>query len=191
MDVVFAGCGALGSWVAMMLAVNTQLGTALLLDDDVIGEENLVTTPYYAHQVGVRKVIALAEMLCRKGIDAVGIHGTVSDPLNLRLYGISHGNYIIVDTFDNRDARLCTRGPSTVHAGVSVNRTGAVVWDARWTPPPPVGLERGNNPICTRHAGAQILQLTAAHTACAIRAFIEIGSQLDTPMILESGEAIR
>jgi len=190
----FAGCGALGSWAAMMLAGNTDIDEMWLFDDDVVEDGNIATTVYLTHQVGVPKAIALAELLYRKDVNAVPINGTINSHRDIFDILPLPPDFTVIDTFDNREARMCTYPPgiwvNTLHAGVSEARTGAVVWHVNWKIPPPSGYGRNENPICTRHLGAQILQLTAAHTAAAIRRTIE-GEHVDVPMILESGEVIR
>lgn len=197
--IALAGCGALGSWIAMMIAGNTPIDEMWLFDDDAIEDGNLATTVYLEHQVGAQKTVALAEMLYRKGVDGIPISGEVKSHRDIFSHAPIPKDFIVVDTFDNREARMCTYPPSiegriwplTLHAGVSIQRTGAVIWHQRWTPPPESEYGRNENPVCTRHLGAQILQLTAAHAASSIRSFAASGKAMDVPMILESGEVIR
>jgi hypothetical protein len=63
--VAVVGCGGIGSWVALDLAL---VGTRelLLIDPDALEATNLNRTPYYLKQVGCLKVTALAELIANR-----------------------------------------------------------------------------------------------------------------------------
>jgi hypothetical protein len=168
-----------------------------LFDDDLIEEHNLATTIYMQHQLGHQKANALAEMLFRKGVETViPLTSTVRSfrDITFTMGGGAHlhEDLLVIDTFDNREARMCTGEAgwvNTIHAGVSVERTGAILWHQYWKPPSGE-FKRGENPICTRHVGAQIIQLTAAHVARVVRVFLDTGERINVPVILENGRLV-
>jgi hypothetical protein len=144
----------------------------LLIDDDVIGEENISTSAYFSFQVGVAKVDALAEMLIRKGATANSRRITLKRP-------IWQPDALIVDTFDNSEARGITwhSAENIVHVGVGEGRTGEVTWDANWSPPE--GPPRGENPVCTHLLGRSILRFTAVVAVGIIEEFLDTGNRRD------------
>lgn len=188
MNVAIAGCGALGSWTAWMLAGSPEIQVMVLIDGDRIEEHNLATTVYMEHQIGHGKALALAEMLYRKGHgDTIPVFARIEMYPQISVSLPGREPYLIVDTFDNVPSRKCTGTPGwtdTVHVAVSEQRTGSVIWHQHWRPP---RQTRGENPVCTHHLGAQIIQLTAAHAARVIRRFLQTGERMDVPIILESG----
>lgn len=165
-----------------------------LYDDDRIEDTNLITSPYMSHQLGVLKVNALAEMLYRKNVHARVCSATIQSRDDMMGSAVTK-RQVVVDTFDNREARLCTRPGGhryesrilTLHAGVSAQQTGSVEWDQHWTPPPVSEFGRGDNPVCTHMLGASILQLTAVHAALALRTLLVDNRLINYPMITLEG----
>ena len=88
-----------------------------------------------------------------------------------------------VNAFDNVDARaaackLYNDFPRfrLIHAGVSADRTGEILWNKDYKLPT-VRVPRGHNPICTHELGASILRFTAALCANIIEDWIETGNE--------------
>ena len=167
---IIAGCGALGSQIALHLAVPDR--RFLLIDDDRVEEHNIGTSAYSLHHVGALKASVLAELLWRKC--------EAQSETNTRTLDRNYGFYaagLIIDTFDNVESRALTRGYTTLHVGVSEQRTGAVTWDEDYTLPTSQ-YARGDNPICTHHLGRRILRFTAAVAAEAAERFLETGEKV-------------
>jgi len=146
-NIYVAGCGALGSQIAMHLALNDDV-TFILIDNDRVGSENIGTSAYDRHQVNMMKATALSELLWLRGC-------AFTEP---QVRFIDHSlvvnhEHLIIDTFDNISARECTCGMSTIHVGVSVDRTGIILWDDSYTLPEE---QEGGNPVCFP-AGTMIL----------------------------------
>lgn len=168
MKIIIAGCGALGSRVALDLALNEDV-VFILVDNDRVGEENIGTSAYDRHQVGMPKAIALSELLWLRGC-------AETDPA-IRFVDSKMewaGDYLVVDTFDNVQAREHTCGMNTVHIGVSTDRTGIILWDESYTLPeePEDGLH-----ICTHLLGRKILRLTATYAVNVIERYLETGEK--------------
>ena len=176
--IVFAGCGALGSFIAMSIVDPEH--EYLLIDDGRVGEENIGTSAYFRQQVGMWKVDALSELMYHKVGSDLRLHTyktTLIVPVDTILYtGHTNTGNLFVDTFDNSDSRELvynSRDGCAVHVGVSEEHTGAVTWDECWIPPG--GPPRGENPICTHHLGRKILRFTAAVAAGIIENYLEVG----------------
>jgi len=69
--VVVAGCGGVGSWTSLFLAMTGTVQELALVDADVIEEHNLNRTPYRYNQIGQNKAIALAELIVERRPDIV------------------------------------------------------------------------------------------------------------------------
>lgn len=178
------GCGALGSAIALHLALPEN--SFMLIDDDRVSENNVTTgtSVYYHHQIGARKVDCLSEMLWLKGhaiadtraetVDERNVVGMMDAPLN-NIGDIA----IYVDTFDNvASRRLITShfGNPVLHVGVSINRTGMVAWDEDFPLGDPADDEdRYSNPVCTNQLGAPILRLTSVVAVSAIEMYVATG----------------
>lgn len=174
-NIIIAGCGALGSRVALELA-HSEL-TLYLLDDDTVKEQNVHTSAYWRSHIGMRKVDALAEMIYRK---TGGICQTHSKTIERNLYLMPFQTDLVICSFDNQRARnLClSAGMTTLQVGLSAGRTGSVVWD-EWYEQPEVELERGDNVICTNELGVKIIRATVAAACFAISEFLESGCKIN------------
>ncbi len=69
--VVVAGCGGVGSWTSLFLAMTGTVQEIALVDADKIEEHNLNRTPYRYNQIGQNKAIALAELIVERRPDIV------------------------------------------------------------------------------------------------------------------------
>lgn len=171
MRTLIAGCGALGSQIAMHIALPGR--QFVLLDDDRIEDDNILTSAFLTQHVGALKVHVLAEMMYRKaGVAAEVQDTTLTEPPKVDRLDL------VVDTFDNTASRLllCDLSVPTLHVGVSEARTGAVLWDAdfpRWEPE----YVRGRNPVCTHELGRHILRLTAVVAASIIDDYLARGKR--------------
>jgi hypothetical protein len=175
--IVFAGCGALGSQIALNIADPEH--EYVLIDDDRVGPENIGTSAYLSQQIGMWKADALAELLYRKGVHEIEAY---MDTLDMSLYDYfgpaSFDVDLAIDTFDNGEARSLTSSDvfPVIHVGVGDEHTGHVTWDEVWAPDedsPP----RGENPVCTHLLGRPILRFTAAVAAGVIEEFLETGQR--------------
>ena len=160
--ILVAGCGALGSQIALQIA---HLGERfVLIDDDRVEDHNVTTgtSAYSLHHAGALKVVVLAELLWRKcGAEAETDTRTLTmDRMNHQVETLSPDEDLILDTFDNVQSRQFTRYRvvPTLHVGVSENRVGAVQWDEDYALPDSP-YRRGENPVCTHHLGAPSLRL--------------------------------
>lgn len=173
---VLCGCGALGSQIAMHLA-GPEL-SFLLIDDDVVEEHNLATSVYMQHHVGAMKAVVLSEMLVRK-CRVKEVRSSCRTVQGREVRQLAEGATLVIDTFDNVEARACTQGLGvpTLHVGVAENRTGAVIWD-EWYTLPKSRYSRGENPVCTHMLGRPILRFTAAVAARVVERFLETSEKL-------------
>lgn len=169
--IILAGCGAVGSIMAMSLVGTNQRW--ILIDDDRVEADNLATSAYSWEHVGLMKAHALAEMMYRK----VGIGNLEIEVQDRELRGeMSLDNVqVVIDCFDNAQARLLTRSLYTLHVGVSPERIGVVHWEGIYQ----YGnsFRGGHNPVCTHQVGQQIIQLTSAVAAGVVRLFLQTGEQ--------------
>ena len=183
--IIIAGCGALGSQIALHIATPDR--QFLLIDDDRVEEHNIGTSIYSLHHVGALKAVVLAELLYRKcETRSRVVTRTIDKPLDASGFW-AENIALVVDTFDNVEARALTCGLEhvaaaysrvpTLHVGVSEQRTGAVVWDEDYILPESE-YGRGENPVCTHHLGRRILQFTVAVATEAIEHFLETNEQL-------------
>ena len=178
MKILLCGCGALGSQVALHLA-RPEL-EFVLVDDERVEEMNIATSAYGQQHVGMLKVNALATMLWQKCRCRAEAHDrTLVSTSSCWAYSINAD--LIIDAFDNTEARAITSALGKfkfpiVHAGVSQDRTGEILWNKDYKLPT-VRVPRGNNPICTHELGAPILRFTAALCANVVEDWMETGNE--------------
>ena len=177
MKILLCGCGALGSQIALHLA-RPEL-EFVLVDDDRVEEGNVGTSVYGQTHIGQFKVCALASILWQKC-------RCKARDYNITLISSSWIRQIvpdlIIDTFDNTASRYFSHelhrfyGFDVIHAGVSVDRTGEIIWDRDYKITL-VHIPRGENPICTHELGAPILRFTAALCANIVEEWMETGEE--------------
>lgn len=170
--IILAGCGAIGSRIAMELCnLNYEF---LLIDDDTVGPENIGTSAFFQQHIGQNKAVALAELMWRKGrVIAKPYPKTLSKPL-VSLCEPSMVE-LAIDAFDSPRSRLWTiTDLPTIHMGVDMGEVGSAIWDKHYTTPE-VEYERGENPICTRETGDLIIRSTVAVGVYSIRQYLNEG----------------
>jgi len=148
--ITICGAGTLGSNLAENLA-RTGTGILTLIDRDSVEARNLANQAYTQAFVGRPKVKALAEILYR----AVGarITGTNKRLTPGNAGRLLQGSQVVVDTFDNHESRksvaeACRRlSIPCLHAGLSADGCGEVIWDERYAVPPDGGGDPCGEPI--------------------------------------------
>jgi molybdopterin-synthase adenylyltransferase len=175
MKIMFCGCGALGSWIAIDLA--SPRVTLYLLDDDVVSENNILngTSAYSIEHIDAAKAIVLSELVYRKS--QVIAHAAVRTLEAKDRAALSHYD-LIIDTFDNASSRALTYSLDVpvLHAGVSLERTGMVMWDDTF-PLPRDPIPRAENPICTHQAGRAIIRTTAVAATNILQHYLQTGEK--------------
>lgn len=185
--IVFAGCGALGSFIASHLNVPETI-EYVLIDDDVVEEQNIGTSIYEKVMVGIPKVQALGTLLYRRNRRRCRVSKrTIENYIDLRCAAGGHyDDDLVIDTFDNPVARNTTRGNSynVLHCGVSPDFTGSILWDEIY-PELDISFERGENLVCTNQLGASIIRLTAIKSCDIIETYLATGEKLNTGVTLK------
>lgn len=101
--VAIIGCGGLGSNVAEML-VRSGVGRLTLADFDTVDERNLNRQFFFRDQVGMPKVVALAENLQRIRSD-VRLDLVTERVTEANLIGLVRGACAIVEAVDEADVK--------------------------------------------------------------------------------------
>lgn len=182
-SILFAGCGALGSWIALQLSYET-FDQVWLVDDGRVQSHNVANSAYNTRDVGAQKVVALSgKLYVKNNVRAQMINTTVNQSTAL----IAD---IIVDTFDNAEARNVTaRFEQTIHAGISEAKSADIMWNRIYDPHQDTH-PRGQNPVCTHHLGTPIILYTATMTAWSIHRYITTGEKISYH-ITPSGKLIQ
>lgn len=173
MDIIIAGCGAIGSRI--ILEVADRFDNILLIDDDIIEENNIGTSAYYQYAIGAKKTTWLQEQIYYKFGKVVEAYDrTLIRPIGSQFpkSTVIRPGDLIVDSFDNPQARRLTLNPNTLHVGVSQFGSGSVMWNDIY-PEPELDFERGENPVCTNHLGKQIIQLASSVAASVILYYLQ------------------
>lgn len=101
--VAVIGCGGLGSNVAEML-VRSGVGRLMLADFDIVDERNLNRQFFFRNQIGMSKVVALAENLQRIRSD-VRLDLVAERVTEENLIGLVRGACAIVEAVDEADVK--------------------------------------------------------------------------------------
>lgn len=167
------GCGAIGSQLAMHLA-SPEI-KFILVDDDKVAEDNLMTSAFSEAQINVDKSLALAILLWRKNKCSAESHNVTITLDNLGKY--VEKSELAIDCFDNAEARriTCLHYAPTLHVGVSREGTGAITWDIHYKPFD--GAPRGQDTFCTHLAGRGIIRLTSVVAANIVEHFLSTGEK--------------
>lgn len=175
--VAICGCGALGGHAAIHLA-RMGLREIVLIDDDEVHEHNLGTQPFHLQDLGGKKALVLANDLYR-------LTGTCKAvPVVKRLTAQNGGRLlagaaVVLDTFDNHRSRRAVKDASLslglpcLHAGMSGEGTGELVWEPGYVVPPDADLP---DP-CAYPLGLVLVNLTAALAAELVVRFLLTGER--------------
>lgn len=181
MNLIFMGCGALGSQIAMSIHLQDKIEKVVFVDDDKVGPENIGTSYYYLSHVGQHKARVLSSLFYQKWrVEVVSVTRTIEAENDKPKYG----NHLVIDTFDNPRSRIVSIGSAdhVLHAMVGHNQQGSVLWGEDY-PLPEITYERGESGICTNALGATIIRLTAAYAASSIDEFLRNERKFSFPVV--------
>jgi tRNA A37 threonylcarbamoyladenosine dehydratase len=169
------GCGAIGSQLAMHLVRPDIMFH--LYDDDRVTEDNLSTSAFMREQVGTLKTLALSNLLYRKNKGVSLMSAETLNEARYRMMMKPNRPNLVIDCFDNVEARriTCAHFVPTLHVGVSREGTGSVTWDTDFKIFD--GAPRGEDTFCTHLAGRRIIRLTACLAANIVDMYIETGEK--------------
>lgn len=180
--IIIAGCGALGSRIAIDIA-RPEIDM-ILIDYDRVKEENIVTSAYTQQHIGMMKTSALGAMLYHKSkvesfeyrktfnFDVRNIHWSkMMSQLSINPI-LDQSQVLFIDAFDNIQARFFTtiwNKSNTLHASVGLHNLGAIEWNEVYKLP----TSDPDKDICTNMAGRNIIVLTAASAIVSINRFLD------------------
>lgn len=124
LKVILAGCGGVGSWVAIFLAL-AGIQDLTLFDPDILEPHNLNRLPYTPDRCGEKKVDVLSGYL--SGIRADLFVTRVDEPLTPTILDILWDQHVVVDCTDvlqtQKDLYAWSekRGAEYVRVGVTTN----------------------------------------------------------------------
>lgn len=130
------GCGGVGAWVALNLAL-TGVKKIALIDPDRIEEHNLNRTPFCVRHIGVDKVVAISELIFerRNDVYVVPIQKRIEDLNDFEMSEISDAE-IVIDCRDvsstlpsNLESKgIITGGYDGSNITIHINRRSESVW---------------------------------------------------------------
>lgn len=174
----------------------------ILIDDDRVEQENLLISAYDSTEINVLKANALAsKMIFRKGggipimpTSIIPVHKTVQSPkvIQRKLSTLRLADNLIIDTFDNIEARGYTVGfgVPTVHVSIGEHGIGAIEWNDVFNLPTE-GYSRGENPVCTNELGRNLILFTSAVASVIINKFLATGVKESAYVNVDSLEVYR
>lgn len=168
--IILAGCGALGSRIAIELSTPHIDERWHLYDDDIIEKANIGTSAFRLESVGAPKAIALSSAMYLKA-------KTIATPYDATIvssWGLDFDHdTLVIDCLDNAESRAHTIGVAdhVLHCGVGEGGTGLVMWEP-WYELPQNEPPRGENPICTNQLSHAVLQMTSAVAVGVVLKFL-------------------
>ncbi|MDQ7824526.1 MAG: ThiF family adenylyltransferase [Candidatus Eremiobacteraeota bacterium] len=180
---LICGAGTLGGNLAENLA-RMGIKRFTVLDRDRVEERNLANQPYSTADVGQPKAKALAFFLsraCRAEVTSLNkdlVEGN-SDHL-LKDCGL------VIDAFDNSMARGIVKDTAArlsipcVHAGISNDGYGEVIWNERYRVP-----EGGGEDPCERPLSRNLSLLVVSVATEVILAYLEEGTMRNYTVTLK------
>lgn len=181
MKILIAGCGSIGSNLAVDLACDVRDQHEITLVDNGFVEERNVRVgnqQYFINQVGAAKVDALQFNLYRLwSRNATILHAKLSQETARNIispFGL------VIDCLDNIEARSVTteacRTFSTpcIHIGFSPKMTFSILWDEGYVPPEdaPQGFD-----VCELEGAASFIRLVASLGSLTIQEFLKTGKK--------------
>lgn len=154
--IVIAGGGALGSQIAHNIA--RQGLEVHVIDDDKIEVNNIHVSVFNQTHLGKNKSDVVSDIVNNRG--GIGVSHVTTLESKEQILDLEPD--IVIDCFDNLEARAITTGLGvpTLHVGVGKEGNGIAYWDGDYHIPDG-NYKRGDNPVCTNALGAPILRRTA------------------------------
>ena len=179
--VTVCGAGALGANLVEGLA-RSGFGGLKVIDRDRIEEHNLSTQPYARADIGSGKARTLAHQLYRGvGVEVAFEHKELS-PDNC--HKLLRGSELVVDCFDNTEARRCLshysrlKGVPCLHVGLA-GGFAEILWDEVYTVPEPAGQD-----LCDYPLARNLVLLAVAVAAEVVVGFVESGRRRNLTVTL-------
>lgn len=180
--ILIAGCGSLGSNIALMLARHGLPIEFTLLDFDRIEEKNIGNQVYTRRHIGLTKTAALSNILADVGATKVRIANT---RLNTAHWGKQYVIDIAVDAFDNAQSRILLDSDKVLHCGVALGY-GEVKWNSVYVFPKDMPAEG-----CDVQAALTTTMITATMAVESILRFIKTGERLSTAFYLTPMQIVK
>lgn len=188
--IIIAGCGALGSRIAIDIARPDI--PMVLIDHDRVKEENITTSIYTRQHISALKTATLGVILYNKFEFWYRTPSEYHKTVNSELFWISavskvsdftipfSSQILIIDSFDNIEARSYTVDkweypdwPNVLHVSVGLHNIGAVEWDEVYKLPE----TNPDEDICTHMAGRDLIVLTSAVAIRMANLFLDTGEK--------------
>jgi hypothetical protein len=174
MKILICGAGALGSWLSTYLAVDTRDAHKItVLDRDIAEERNIRagTQNYLREQIGLSKVESLQFNIHKFFNRKVEI---IHNDFFRAFYGTTLPYDIVVDCFDNKEAREATsfyadrEKTAILHVGFSPTFTWSVLWDKGYEAPEDAkGLD-----ICELPGASSFVHMVAAIGSLVVQEYL-------------------
>mgnify|MGYP001583868678 CR=1 FL=1 len=168
------GIGAIGSWLCEnLVADNRGQWNITVLDFDKVAERNIVGTQrYFIDDLDFLKTEALQLGLYKALGKEISILSYKLTEFNVK--GIIKDYDLIVDTFDNFDARrvitMASRGiVECLHVGFSENMTFAIEWNDNYQVPSDI---TSNFDVCTLPGASSFIKFVASLGALTVEEFL-------------------
>ncbi|HJQ26444.1 MAG TPA: ThiF family adenylyltransferase [Blastocatellia bacterium] len=180
--VAVCGAGALGANLSENLA-RQGFASLRVIDRDRVEERNLSTQPYYAGDVGGLKAKMLANSLYRAL--GVKVEARVEELNEANAPRLLSDMGLVVDTFDNRAARLavtrfCEAADTPcLHAGLAAGY-GEVIWNENYKVP-----SAAHDDLCDYPLARNLAMLTVAIACETMIRFVATGERRNFTITLD------
>lgn len=180
MKILICGAGAIGSNLAELLTVDIHgQHEVTVLDFDTVEERNVrVGTQFYTHaQIGMPKVEALQYNIYKAHEREINI---INEKLIIQNVELLMDYDLIIDCFDNHDARELTQGArwahEIVHIGFSDKMTFAIEWATDYVVPSDIttGID-----VCEMQGAGSFVKMVAALGSLTVQNYLQNRIQLD------------
>lgn len=177
-NILICGLGAIGSNMLVSLSKRHRDAAFTGIDYDKVEDRNVGPQQYFLEHIGQPKALAMNSILARFNRKFVYV------PINKKLENkrdfdavLSAKPYnLVLDCFDNVEARELTRGPSQVlHIGFSPQHTAEIIWDKGYSVPGEVDPNRSD--ICENPDAAAFIGFVANFASMVVGEYLDTGKQ--------------
>ena len=180
-DIRLCGVGALGSWLADILA-RQGYENMTFIDKDKVERGNFGTQNYGNVDVGRSKAIQCSHGIMRRlGVKSSPIHKTLT---NMNVKSLVKDADLVVDLLDNVESRGLVKDAceslsiSCLHGGMSTTGFSEICWNEKYQ------VGEANEPVndpepCDYPLAANLVHFTVAILAEVINSFIDEGIKRD------------
>lgn len=157
MNILICGLGAIGSNMLVSLSKRYRDAHFTGVDYDKVEDRNIGPQAFFQEHVGQPKALVMPAILARysRKVNYTPVNKKLETPADFGTLITAKKYDLVLDCFDNVQARGLVIGEKTLHIGFSPQYTAEIIWDRKYSVPGEVDPNRAD--ICVNPDAAAFI----------------------------------